>query len=374
MSELNASNLRNEDGGRGPNLVGITELTSPYYMVPPSGTTEQRPENPEPGTLRFNTDIGSLEYFRGSTLGWEQIQRTTPNLDGGARGIFAQSYQPSASNRIEYITIPTLGNAIDFGNLTASRKFGGAAASRTRGLWAGGGPGAPGQINIDYVTIASTGNAADFGDMTLSRTELDGLSTETRGVFVGGYKQPASRNTMDYITISSIGNAVDFGDLGSTRGSQGQHSGASTTRGLCAGGQWGSPYTANTIEYITVATTGNSAEFGDLVSGQSTNGSAAATTSIKMYMMGGGPGADQTGVITFATLGHATDFGGEVVMGGNYSAGCGSPTRGCCAGGSPGINTIKYIDFATVSDGIDFGDLTGVASGMKGLSNAHGGL
>ena len=75
MSELNVSNLRKEHGNEGPDLVGVTELTSPYYMVPPSGTTAERPQNPEPGTLRFNTDIGSLEYFKGNTLGWESIDR-----------------------------------------------------------------------------------------------------------------------------------------------------------------------------------------------------------------------------------------------------------------------------------------------------------
>ena len=74
MSELNASNLRKEHGNEGPDLVGLTELTSPYFMVPPSGSIAERPQNPEPGTLRFNTDIGSLEYFKGDTIGWEQIQ------------------------------------------------------------------------------------------------------------------------------------------------------------------------------------------------------------------------------------------------------------------------------------------------------------
>ena len=41
-----------------PDLVGVTELTSPYFFVPPSGTTAERPEDCEdPGTLlRFNTD------------------------------------------------------------------------------------------------------------------------------------------------------------------------------------------------------------------------------------------------------------------------------------------------------------------------------
>ena len=49
MSELNASNLRKEQGNEGPDLVGTTELTSPYFMVPPSGTTkrDQRTHNQE---------------------------------------------------------------------------------------------------------------------------------------------------------------------------------------------------------------------------------------------------------------------------------------------------------------------------------------
>jgi len=370
MSEFNASNLRKEHGNEGPDLVGLTELTSPYFMVPPSGTTAERPQNPEKGTLRFNTDIGSLEYYRGDVIGWESINRITPNLDGGARGIFAMSYQPSTSDRIEYITISTLGNATDFGNLTGARKWGGAAASRTRGCWAGG---SPSQVTIDYVTISSTGNAIDFGDRTQASNEIDGLSTEIRGVFAGGYVSPALRNTMDYITIASTGNAVDFGDLTTVRGSQGQGGGASTTRGLWAGGQR-TPASSNIIDYITVATTGHATDFGDLFTGQNTNGYGGATTSIKMYCMGGA--SEDTGVITIATLGNAVDFGGDMDMGGGYNGACGSPTRGVCASSHPGAsnNVIKYIDYATVSDGIEFGDLTGVASGMKGLSNAHGGL
>ena len=68
MSEFNASNFKKEEGGQGPDLIGTTELTSPYFMVPPSGTTAQRPSGCAPGTLRFNTDIGSLEYFKGCLL------------------------------------------------------------------------------------------------------------------------------------------------------------------------------------------------------------------------------------------------------------------------------------------------------------------
>ena len=369
MSQINIRNLCNENEDGAPTIVGVSTFSATSYMCPPKGTTAQRPSNPVSGSLRFNTDTASLEYYRGDTLNWTQIEMTSPDLGGGARGIYAMSYQPSTSDRIEYITIPTLGNATDFGNLTVARKFGGAAASRTRGCWAGG---QPSQVTIDYVTISSTGDAIDFGDRTQAATEIDGLSTEIRGVFCGGYVTPANRDTMDYITIASTGNAVDFGNLSAGRGSQGQCGGASSTRGLWAGGQWTSPIAVNTIEYITVASTGNSADFGDLFTGQSTNAYGGATTSTKMYCMG--TATADTGVITIATLGNATDFGGDMDMGGSYNAAAGSPTRGVCAGAAPGVNTIKYIDYATASDGIDFGDLTGVASGMKGLSNAHGGL
>ncbi len=84
MSEINASNFKKEHGDLAPDLVGVTELTSPIYFVPPSGTTAERPEDCEAGTLRFNTDIGSLEIFRGKTIGWEQIQRRDSQYLGGS--------------------------------------------------------------------------------------------------------------------------------------------------------------------------------------------------------------------------------------------------------------------------------------------------
>ncbi len=375
MSELNASNLRKEHGNEGPDLVGVTELTSPYFMVPPSGTTAERPQNPQPGTLRFNTDIGSLEYFKGDTLGWESINRVSPNLGGGtgsntgfgARGLIALRYQPSTSNEINYITIPSLGNTQDFGDLTGARKWGGTAASSTRGIWAGG---APSQVTMDYVTIASLGDATDFGDRTQASTEIDGLSNSTRGVFCGGYLTPAQRNTMDYITIASTGNAKDFGDLTTIRGSQGQGGGASTTRGLWCGGQR-HPAAENIIDYITIASTGNAVDFGDMIR-TSPNGYASASSPIKTYFMGGAD-AD-IGFVNISTFGNETDFGGDMYVK-SYMGGCGSFTRGVAFGGGPALeDKMEYIDYATRGNAKDFGDLGTPSSGNKGLSNAHGGL
>ena len=73
MSEFQSSNFSKENGGT-PNIVGKTELTSPYFFVPPSGNTAERPQNCAAGTIRFNTDIGTLEIFRGNTLGWNRVR------------------------------------------------------------------------------------------------------------------------------------------------------------------------------------------------------------------------------------------------------------------------------------------------------------
>jgi hypothetical protein len=66
---------------------------------------------------------------------------------------------------------------------------------------------------IDYVTIATTGNAIDFGDLTQARMEFAACSSSTRGVFGGGERTGGNSNVMDYVTIGTTGNATDFGDL-----------------------------------------------------------------------------------------------------------------------------------------------------------------
>ena len=82
---------------------------------------------------------------------------------------------------------------------------------------------------IDYVTIGSTGNATDFGDLTNYGNSFNGTSNGTRGVYQtnGGsttnYFYSGSSigtETLNYITIASTGNATDFGDrtIGSNDG------------------------------------------------------------------------------------------------------------------------------------------------------------
>ena len=144
-------------------------------------------------------------------------RRGAKGLASPTRGVFAQggtleSPATSATNVIEYVTIQSKGNSVEFGDRTSTHTFQGAAASNTtRGLLAGGYT-APANSNIiDYITIATTGNASDFGDLTSARHGGGGMTNATRAAFSGGWDDAAT-NVIDYVTISSTGNATDFGD------------------------------------------------------------------------------------------------------------------------------------------------------------------
>ena len=64
------------------------------------------------GATRFNSDSQKLEYWNGSA--WYQVLTFSPNLDGGTRGCISMGGDvPSFPGTIEYITIPTQGNATD---------------------------------------------------------------------------------------------------------------------------------------------------------------------------------------------------------------------------------------------------------------------
>ena len=116
------------------------------------------------GAIRLNTDSQKLEFYAQDQ--WWEMATDVPTLNGGARGVIAGGDPGSISNVIQYITIPTAGNAIDFGDLSHATALSGGCASNTRGLITGDYPSTG--DDIDYITIASTGNGTDFGNMTVS--------------------------------------------------------------------------------------------------------------------------------------------------------------------------------------------------------------
>ena len=139
------------------------------------------------GAIRLNTDSQKLEFYAQDQ--WWEMATDVPTLDGGSRGLFGGGYTPTAINTINYITIETAGNAIDFGDLTyTDSNVCSSGASRTRAMWFGGGtePNLEND-NIDYVTIATLGNATDFGDLSDGTDSgAGGVNSTTRALIGGG--------------------------------------------------------------------------------------------------------------------------------------------------------------------------------------------
>ena len=92
------------------------------------------------GAVRYNTDSNKMEVYIGST--WMEVATSSPNLDGGTRGLFVGGWRNSPStarsNGIDFITISTTGDATDFGDLSRRASYMGTCSSRTRGIIAGG--------------------------------------------------------------------------------------------------------------------------------------------------------------------------------------------------------------------------------------------
>ena len=332
-------------------------------------------EIPE-GAIRYNTDSNKMEVWIGDK--WMIVSTSSPNLDGGARAIRAGGQVGGSpyprTDTMDFVTIPTAGNATDFGNLIRV-KFGPAGAgSRTRAVFMAGGT--PTRLSeIDFVTFSSTGNAADFGDMTGARAAggAAGHSSETRAILAGGTTPSTDQDdTIDFITIASTGDAKDFGNL--TQAVSGILASGSSTRGLLAGGSYLPAYAyRNTIDMVTIATTGNAVEFGDL---NTVGNGRCCDNSIRVLFQVAGGNNKQIETVTISTLGNSIKFGELTQTSDGGSFGTSNPTRGLFGLNTPsgGTNIMEYISMSAGGTAVDFGDLTQAITNSGGTSNAHGGL
>jgi hypothetical protein len=332
--------------------------------------------------LRFNTDIGRLEVWRNDH--WATILGESPNLGNqlvsnsaggtGHRGIFFSGFKPSAptlTNIINYVSIPTLGNAQDFGDMLNNRQDSAALASSTRACQASSYIAARSNI-IEFVTISSTGDAQNFGELVVAHNRRSPLSNETRGVVAGGNSpSTSSTDNIDYFTIATTGNAVDFGDLSTDGFSAGSF--ASPVRGIFAGLGNNPLLSGNTIDYITISTTGNAQDFGDLIN-VATYMTNSCSNPVRGLMVTNSTNLD---MLTIASTGNSQEFGDVSLVEAAGSA-CASPTRGLFSGaGGPNDanNVIEFVTIATTGNSQDFGDLTHENTRHSGAcSNGHGGL
>ena len=325
-------------GTEGPVFEGDIKFASQNFLTLPKGDTIQRGRgravflgggNPATTVISF-TKIQS----GGVAQGFGSLTTSRSGLRGGSsstRGLSAHS-SSTVDNSIEFITIATESNTTDFGDMSGSSTSGATGTNETRAVfWIGTNP----STNvIDFATIATTGNTSDFGDMTVGVRHIDTMNSSTKCVIPGGWTSGGvNTNTIQFITFATTGNAQDFGDVDYSGGIRGAGGISSPTRGVFAGGaDTPSSNAVNIIHFVTLASTGNSTDFGDI--------------SAAKRIEGGGTSSHTRGLI----------------------AGSNSPAQ---------INTIEFVTIATTGDAQDFGDLMSSRSqdGYVGaLSDCHGGL
>ena len=303
---------------------------------------------------------------------------------GRGKGVFAGGYSPGYVNRMEFITISTNGAASDFGDLPKAQGQGAAVSSSTRGVIMGGQAPTP-HTEMYYITISSQGGANNFGDLQSLMQSNSGEYNNIRGITCGGYLLVGPTNVnsdiMEFITIASTGDATDFGDLTIPRS---HTSGTSSPTRVVIFGGFQSANT-NVIDFITIATLGDALDFGDLPVVAYGGANGIISDGVRGFQAGGShsPGGYSNTInqIIFQTLGNATDFGdlhvGASGVGNLYPAGCSNKTKGIVAGGQTPSSKLDVIDVFTMAssgNATSFGALADARNLLSGFSDCHGGI
>ena len=356
-------------------------------------TLAPMPNSAGPLASTFVPDVGN-DHTHGtvleggtafSSLNYMTLPRGKTTQSNRGRALLMGNLS-SAADGMKYFSLISSGNTLLFGDLTNDQIiWGGAGGSSTRGVIGGGSP----VINtMEYVTTATTGNALNFGDLTLARRHAGVVGNDTRGCWGGGEtaNSATQTDTIDYITFATTGNAADFGNLTAAR--RGCPGGSSPTRGVFAGGQYETPSAGtknNIIDYITIASTGDAADFGDLPTAVS---NFAGTSSPTRAVWGGGSTPTVLNTIAYveiASTGNAVDFGDLATTTYSILGACASHIRGMWTGGYTGsvwTNSIQFITIATTGNAAEWGDLITTNSTpdnerggyMGATSDSHGGL
>ena len=368
--------------------VGTVESVSiGTHFSPPVGGIEDRGEDFVEGMMRFNTDLNTMEFYNGHE--WRQFTYIADikNSPGGrGRCVWAGGYDkngtPSSNtSSIDFINSHTLGNSRSFGDLSAAGQDAHGSGNAERGLFQGRFNG----NRIDYITIASEGDAIDFGDMVQARYYTTSASSSTRAVTMGGLAPttPAS-NVIEYVEIMTLGNAIDFGDMSMGRLTDGTGF-SSSIEAFCCGGY---PANEESYEVIRIASLGNSIASDKVSSGTQWPGAGCSNSTRGIWGGGANSSNNYTKEIRYITMASKgnTQFFGDLSNTSQGGGGAGSnATRGIIAfgmstdGNYNDLNILEFITFSSSGNSQDFGDLRGDGQQahtrhISPVSDSHGGL
>ena len=213
--------------------------------------------------------------------------------------------------------------------------------------------------SMDYFSIATPANAASFGSYTGGATQPGAASNGTTILYAVG-------NNAIYVTPATLGDAAFFGDA--TYNFFYSNGTSDGTYGLFAG--HGNGYQ---IVYFTIATAGTASTFGNLAYPQ-TKGRCAGVNDATRAVWGGGEHASvsipTTNAMCYATIATAADASsfGSLTVAKQWAWGGNDETYGVFMGGNGG-NIIDYITIQTTGNATDFGDLA-VSDNGNGGSDA----
>ena len=363
------------------------------HFSPPTGDINDRPEVPVEGTVRFNKDLNTLEFYNGAE--WRQFTVSGASgrgIIGGGSGTAVKHLQT-----ISYISIPTTGNPIEFGDLLQPVDGMGGVSSSIRAVMFGGtqNPGNPASqatVNtMQYVTIQSQGNSIDFGDLVGTHRYPGSATNGTRAIMFGGSGSPGYREEIETFNISTLGNSVDTGGVAQRTSLMEQV--YSPTRAIFVSGYTPSStlYNQGTVDniskfmkYINITSTGSAVDFGEMYL---RSGTGVSNNTRGVIGGGGNPYFPLNDLyhITIASLGKFEQFGDLIEAGSSRGNGnMSTQTRGVFIGGitpAPArVNTMEYVTFSSLGDGVMFGDLTtrcdsgASLTATSATSDSHGGL
>ena len=338
----------------------LEQVSVTGHFSVPNGGINDRQLTPIEGTVRFNTDLNTLEFFNGNE--WRQF---TYNQGQSGRTVIAGGGASADYKTMHYVQTTSLGNSISFGELSLTGGYGGSAMSNgIRGLTGGGWDGANNN-DVEYVTLASGGNGIDFGADTDQGWGPMGASTSTRGISAGG-GYPSANTTIKSFFFSSTGVREDFGNLptGIDHRGMADKGPNSPTRGLFCGG-----YSVTRMESKELHSDGDTVLFGDLTNG--TRGCCSASDQTRGILFSGWNGSayiQKVDYVTIASFGNAVEFGDMDLPG--YGASGGNMTRALYFRSTD----IQYVEIQSQGNAIDFGDIYNTGVQALGLQDSHGGL
>ena len=234
------------------------------------------------------------------------------------------------------------------------------------------------RFNSDSSKLEYWNGSAWFQIHTFSPNlaESGDVAAGVRAIVGGGAGSSGLPDEVQFFNMASSGNSADFGDLPErqylTAGT------SSRTRGVFMGGYKNSPsftYT-NTIQSVEVASVGYTSDFGDLTQTAGYTGCLGNKT--RGIRVGGtapsNPGTNTMDYVTIAVKSNAIDYG-DLSGSNNNSNNVNSPTRGIIQtyeGGT--LNRIQFITIATTGNAQTFGELIKVRQDGAGMSNSVRGI